>query len=193
MNKKQKFFASLGLISANFQCLEKYMEFLAWGLIGDDQEIGQIVTSQMSFIRLCDLLSSLIRYRSKNPELVKELDEIIKKASEVEEARNKVIHSCWFGDLDTKILRVKITAKGKVGLKHQYEHMEPEDLYNLGRSIKQVWETLLDFMNKLEAEGIITPTNHHVITPPLTPAPHHEMLQRPRRGVFYLKRFKLDR
>jgi hypothetical protein len=94
---------------------------------------------------------------------IKELDEIIKRASEVEVERNKVIHSCWFGDLDSSILRVKITARGKAGLTHQYEHIEPDNLLNLGRSIKQVWEDLMEFTKKSEDEGIISPTSHQVL------------------------------
>jgi hypothetical protein len=162
-SRKDKFLASLGVITVNFQCLEKYMEFFIWALIGDDQEIGQIVTSQISFNGLCDLLSSLFRYRAENSELVKELDDLIKRANEVVGERNKFIHSSWFGDFESSIVRVKITARGKTGLKHQYENIGPDDLLSLGRSIKLVWEALMEFIKKSEDAGIISPTSYQVL------------------------------
>ena len=164
-SRKKQFLMALGLISVNFQCLEKHMEFFAWSLIGEDQEIGQIVTSQISFNRLCDLIGSLFRYRARGSGLVKELDGLIKRASEVVEERDRVIHSSWFGDLESSILRVKITAKSKTGLKHQYEYTDPDDLLKIGRSIEQVWKDLKEFIKKAENEGIITLTSYQVKTP----------------------------
>ena len=164
-SRKKQLFAAIGLISVNFQCLEKSMEFFAWALIGEDQEIGQIVTSQISFNRLCDLIGSLFRYRAGGSGLVKELDGLIKRASKVAEERDRVIHSNWAGDLESSILRVKITAKRETGLKHQYEYTDPNDLLKIGGSIEQVWKDLMGFIKKAENEGIITPTSRQIKTP----------------------------
>jgi hypothetical protein len=153
MSKKKRFLEALGLISANFQCLEMYMQIFAWDLIGEDQNVGQIVTSQLSFQRLCDLLVSLFKYRTKDSRLIQELERLVKRASEVAGQRDVAIHSCWAGDLETEILRVKMTAKRKSGLKHQFEDTDPESLLTIARSIKRVWEDLREFVCKTKNAG----------------------------------------
>lgn len=165
--RKDNFLAALGLITANFQVLEKYTEFFVWSLIGQDQEIGQIVTSQMSFDRICDTLYSLFRYRTQNSEMIKELDNIIQRTFQAEEKRNSVIHSSWLGlgSPDSSITRFKITSKWKKGLKHQYEEMTPGDLRKIALFIKQVQEELQSFIVKAQGEGIVSLSSYQIKTP----------------------------
>jgi hypothetical protein len=164
-NRKDRFLAALGLISVNFQCLEKHMEFFAWALIGEEQGVGQIVTSQLSFQRLCDLLVSLFRYRTEDSGLIQELEGLVKRASQVVGERDIATHSCWAGDLDLDILRVKVTAKRKTGLQHQYEHVDPDDLLTIAHSIKQVWEDMLMFIEKAKGAGVVELESYQITTP----------------------------
>jgi hypothetical protein len=59
MSLSSEFLIALGRISVNFQVLELYVGILTWSLISLGERIGQIVTSQLFFNRLCDLLASL--------------------------------------------------------------------------------------------------------------------------------------
>ena len=167
MSRKDRFLAALGLVSTNYQVLEKYVEFFVWTLIGQDQEIGQILTSQMSFRRLCDTLCSLFRHRVQDSEMVEELEGIIKKAAQAEERRNALIHSSWWGleSTDLPVTRLKITSKRKRGLKHTYESMDPDDLREVALFIKEVVEELQDLIDKAQDEGIVNITSYQIKTP----------------------------
>ena len=167
VSRKDRFLAALGLVSANYQVLEKYVEFFVWTLIGQEQEIGQVLTSQMSFGRLCDTLCSLFRCRVQNLEMIEELESTIKKAAQAEERRNTVIHSSWCGleSTDLPIIRFKITSKRRTGLKHTYQSMNPDDLREMALFIKEVVEELQGLMVKAQGKGIINITSYQIKTP----------------------------
>jgi hypothetical protein len=67
------FLAELGLLSANFQALEKILEFFIWGLLGQDTEVGQTITAQLNFRRICALLSNLFRLRTQDCDMIERL------------------------------------------------------------------------------------------------------------------------
>ena len=97
--------------------------------------------------------------------MVEELDKLIGRANQFEGERNQVIHSCWFGDLETSILRVKITARSKTGLQLHNELYDPDNLLKISRNIKQLCEDLEEFIKKSENERIITLTSYEVKMP----------------------------
>jgi len=169
MAPSKNFLAALGLITFNFQNFEKEIEFLAWALIGSDQEIGQIVTSQMSFRKLCDTLGSLIRYRTSDAELISELDGLLDKAAKIEQERNTIVHSAWFWSMahDPKgaITRLKITAKGDKGLKHQYQSVQVSDLSSIASSIKSVASEVMAFRIKAKDRGVIDYPSSQIKSP----------------------------
>ena len=59
----KEFYEGLGRTIANFQMLEQLTEFFTWSLIGNDQDIGQMITSQLSFQKLCDLAFAIFKYK----------------------------------------------------------------------------------------------------------------------------------
>ncbi len=147
MTLSDDFLRALGRISANFQALEASIAFLTWSLINADQTIGQIITSQVSFNRLCDLLSSLFRYRVKEQALLEKLEEILRKASEAEQRRNTVIHSVWMtDDVSGEPFRLKITSKRKKGLDIHTENIDAAELNKIADFIRNVAEDMLKFI-----------------------------------------------
>ena len=149
--------AALGLIAYNFQNFEKQIEFLAWCLIGGDQAIGQIVTSQIPFARLCDLLGSLFRYRTNDAELIAELDDLLAKAANIEQDKNIIMHSAWAVANGPKavVTRFKITARRDKGIKHQFQSMEASDLSKIASSVRKAANEFSAFMKKAKDKGII--------------------------------------
>lgn len=152
------FLKALGRISANFQALEMYIAAFTWSLISSDQNVGQIVTSQISFSRLCDLLSSLFRHKVKSPDLIEELDGILQRASEAEQQRNTIIHSAWLTDeedTDKSPSRFKITSKRKKGFDIQVEDTDADKLNEIADLLRDVAKEIIPFMSRVKERGYI--------------------------------------
>lgn len=116
---------SLGQVTVAFNELEHLLCFYAWTFMGGDQAIGQIVTAEMSFRNVVNLLGSLFKHRFRDqPALVAEFDQLLGRAFEAEGKRNTLIHSVWMhGQAPGTRTRVKRTAKLKAGLRFQAEQM----------------------------------------------------------------------
>lgn len=158
MTQKGCFLKALGRISVNFQILEASITFFIWNLIGSDQNIGKIITSQVSFSKNCNLLSSLFRYRVQDTIKIKELNNILKRVGEAEQRRNTIIHSIWtINDEDPKAkpLRIKITSNRKAGLNMQTEDIEAEELNKIANLFSELVDDLIIFMEKAKKKGYI--------------------------------------
>jgi len=111
----------LGQVTANFSDLEADLSFMVWSLIGTNKQIGQIITSQLSFASLVRVLRLLFEEKCEDKKLRAELKKLLKEADSIRVRRNTFIHSVWF--TDPKTLRVR---RAKV-LRSQGE-VETEDI-----------------------------------------------------------------
>jgi len=138
---------AIGRITANFALLELMVSFCVWQLIGSDQRLGQIITAELSFRKLLDLLSSLFRHRVSDPQLIEELNGLIAEAAQAEEKRNLITHSYWAAsDTRETITRAKMTARRYGGLKHQFEPMSVQDLDDIADFIAAAENHITQFM-----------------------------------------------
>ena len=138
---------AIGQITANFAMLELTVRFSVWSLIGLDQRLGQLITADLSFRKLLDLLSNLYRYRVDDPQVIEELDGLIAEAAQAEEKRNLITHSFWAaGDTHETTTRVKMTVKRYRGLKQQSQQMSVQDLDDIADFIAESANHIAQFM-----------------------------------------------
>jgi hypothetical protein len=148
-----EFYIALGRVTAHFAVLEAQIEFLTWSLIGRDQGLGQIVTAQVSFRGLLDLLSSIFRHRVADEALRAELDAVLRRAEAVERRRNLVTHSEWgMGSTPETRTRIKMTARQGKGLKHEFEPMTHAEIELISIEAGDVALALQQFSGKLPAD-----------------------------------------
>jgi hypothetical protein len=127
---------AIGLVTVNFAKLENAIEWFIWSLIGQDEGIGLIITTELSFKNLVALLSSLSRVKIANAEVLAELDRALKQALQADEKRNIILHSLWAqGQTRDTVTRIKKTAKLSKGLQHQVEEMTAEDITSIANFI----------------------------------------------------------
>lgn len=143
-----EFFLALGEVTATFATLEQWLKLLAGLLISrDDQELGQIVTAQLPFRGLIDLVSSLALYRYGDGPRRREIEAILSAAGQVEQRRNQVTHSDWGpGRTPGKRIRVKQTARKGKGLFLALEDMSAADIRGIasdadvaGLAVAKMW------------------------------------------------------
>lgn len=130
----------IGRISVAFVDVEAWASFFIWSLIGPDQHVGQIVTSEVSFSRQLDMLVSLFQHRCDDSAKVERLRQLVARLSETEQQRNTFLHSLWTHqspDL-SEALRLKITAKRKKGLSHAKETVSATQLQNVTKSFQLI-------------------------------------------------------
>ena len=144
----------IGLIAISFQELDDAMSKCIWKILHFAEDLGNILTAELSFKNKVNLLASLI-YRFKNerklnlfPEHEHEyIVELIKSIFKCEELRNKVMHSTFLiSRINKKNIRQKKTSRAKKGLIIINEEVNIHNLLNI-----------YDFFvsMKMELEGLV--------------------------------------
>lgn len=133
----------IGLISIAFNDLEEKVSEGIRTLLNVDEEIGAIMTSELSYKLKVNMFSSLIQklrtkyyFNRMEGEGFKEeyLPAFIKALLQCEELRNKVLHSVFLSDQlrgENNFIRKKITSKAKRGLIIIKEKTEISHLLNI--------------------------------------------------------------
>ncbi len=130
--------------------------------LGVQNDIGAIVTAELSYKGLLHLASSLFKHKHKRGDFVVEnedcaerFDELMALCFAAEEHRNRTIHSSYVAGR----FRVKTTAKAKAGLKTTVEAIDADKLLDISDFIAAAGmhvEELPMFLNlatKIEGAG----------------------------------------
>lgn len=143
---------ALGQITADFQLLEETISSLILDLIGADPDVAEIITSELSFRKLVDLLSALFKHQVRNERKIVEMERLLTRANAVEQKRNTIIHSGWtWGGTDETITRVKTTAKQKHGLRVHTVEMNTGMLKQIADEIAELSADLSEFHRTLHS------------------------------------------
>jgi hypothetical protein len=115
----------LGLVSIQFQSLESLIKIGIGELVAkDDPIMGMLITAELPFKGLIDLLYVAWEHSSKDRETSEELAKILKRCGNAARRRNELVHSYWSQetkDGKTVAIRVKFTARLRQGLRMKNE------------------------------------------------------------------------
>lgn len=140
---------AIGRITINVALLEEAISLCIWALIGGEQQMGQIVTAQLSFRQLVDLSCSLYRFQVSDPAVLAELEGIRKSLHEAEGRRHRIIHSGWAAGPESGAgLRSKIVARAKQGLQYQFEKVTATDIDSLADFLATLADEIVQLMDK---------------------------------------------
>jgi hypothetical protein len=151
-------YAAIGRVTVNFQMLEAAIMMTTGAMISSDPKSGQIITSQLSFNRLCTTLDALVRHRVPDPALQASLDSALHNASLAEDQRNTILHSIYLAHKDAGragATRAKITVRRGKGIRVELKDMDAESINTLADSILEAWDEFVAVMTALETRGII--------------------------------------
>jgi len=133
--------AAIGRVVEAFSFLEENLRNVITILLDVEPEIGEIITAEMSFKGLLNLLASLFKYKSargdfhvEGENISERFGELLKLCFRAEEERNKIIHSSYIA----RRYRVKTTAKAKMGLKTSIEEIDADRLLDISDFIGSV-------------------------------------------------------
>ena len=140
---------ALGRISVEFGSAEWLLGHIISVLIGDDLEVGEIVTSHATFRERTDLFYSLFKHKygqRKCPEL----KTILTDGQRLVEERNRYIHSFWSDDgrLDS-VTRSKVSARIPKGLHEEKAAVSSGKLNELADNFEKWSQRLIDFIGEV--------------------------------------------
>lgn len=126
----------LGRIVVNFSSLELHLKFVTYGLISNNQQIGQTILANMSFNAILNTFGSLLVIEFKDKSIVDEFKELINSINEVNEKRNKIIHSYWMLDeTNNEVSIMKQKSNGLKGIKIDKSTFSESDIKKVADEI----------------------------------------------------------
>lgn len=135
----------IGRIAVYQSHIEGQMAIFIHELLRLDEPRGNLITARMSFGALIDLIDSLLRYEfGLQHAHVKRFENIRKELVQLEEHRNKFVHSMWaFGSSlgpDTAT-RVKVVKNRTKGAKLESTPVTIKELEEVSKAMEQLeWE-----------------------------------------------------
>ena len=134
---------NLGRVAATFQAVEIRVAIWAWSLIGSDQAVGRMVTSQLPFGKLCLLAETLFQYRFPDSPTAVRFSDLMKRSLKAEEHRNQLFHSAWtVADAAGTVFRVKSTLKMGRGLFTQAPPVMVEEIVKVADELRAIADDL---------------------------------------------------
>lgn len=137
----QEFDAALGKVVESFSFLEGSLRNLVSLFLGTPNDIGAIVTAELSYKGLLHLAASLFKHKFSRGDFAVDGEDPAERFKELmalcfsaEEHRNRIIHSTYVADR----FRVKTTAKAKAGLTTTVESVSADKLLDISDFIASV-------------------------------------------------------
>ena len=142
----------IGDMTVSFALVELSIQILVGSLILEHQEIGRIITAELSFKQLRALAISLYKARHGEDADFDTLRKLIKRAAQLEQTRNVITHSIWgAGRSPETVTRIKTTAKEKRGIHSESVELDAGELASVAFQLKSLageiqgfWLSLLD-------------------------------------------------
>ena len=152
--------AAIGELSMVFQELENGLVWLFARLTDPNRDaIGMIIATQLPFGRLTAVIAALIRYRTKEADLVRECDEILREAQQLEQIRNTYIHSFYdwreISGATITYERIKNRIRPGKGFSPDYEMLDTGKLRKVVERVRIHIATVDLFFEHLQNRGVI--------------------------------------
>jgi hypothetical protein len=109
---------AIGNFCISFNFLEHSIENFIWRLLGNEQKVGQILTSQLGFSEIMALANALYQHKETQQEKIKAIEQMLKEADGFNKIRNGLMH-CLYGVSKEKdgVTTISYRMKFRDGLK----------------------------------------------------------------------------
>jgi len=128
----QEAMANLAECIVWFQRIEATLSICISVFADMEEDVGEIVTSEMSYRARVATLSALATHHSKSGELHDDIKDLLKRLRWAEQERNRLVHSMW--DLNEEKPGLIQRAKNAIRKNKHREELEefvPDDLEDL--------------------------------------------------------------
>ncbi len=123
---------AIGEVTINFADLEDDVSAAISFLLKRGDDVGRIVTAELSFKGKLNLVAAVFRHLTPESERLESLRELLGLCLKIEGIRNQVVHSSWIRHVDNpKVIRRKFTAKMRHGFREETEGLAPAQVQDI--------------------------------------------------------------
>src|SRR6185369_11818160 len=142
---------ALGRISVNFTRIESFLGIFVGELISEDFGLNLCVVAGSGMMELVNLFRALFRYRVAKSDLIKRCQAVLSKIEDVNDRRNRFLHSEWvLGEFDGTVVawRTKLKKRSKHGLQSEFENNNYEEINVLLENMQSTLSELTTLMTE---------------------------------------------
>ncbi len=142
---------ALGDLAVSFSLLEEMLQHLCDGFIDGPQRTTEIAFSLLPFKNLRNLAGALYREVYEEDADYKRLKSLLVKSSQLEDFRNKAMHSSWLQvhGSNESVVRVKRVCRERRGYGYDKEMLTAGDLRKGAREMRLLSGAILNFHTEL--------------------------------------------
>ena len=153
---------ALGWVVHDFNHLEYTLAACVALLVNpSDPRIGHIVTAGKAYSALVDLFGTLCQYKLQehmNKSLANSINNLVKRLIEINELRNKLVHSRYLYVVEEKSFRrSKSSIKANKGLRQDKINVNSQEFFALSGNIHKVMYELGEFTKKELVPSVLAP------------------------------------
>jgi hypothetical protein len=155
---KKELYNSLGHLTMAFSDLEGALNDFICCLISEDECIGGIIVSSLTFAKKRQIASSLFNHIIRDKKLTESFDKISKNAQNAADARNMIVHSSWgIWSIDDDNNFILSREKGSYKGGHPKHKIEAsvDEIFNVAGICEKAHSCLIDFMIDLHKKNIV--------------------------------------
>jgi hypothetical protein len=129
--------AAIGQIVVSFQSLEFELAAGIGSILGVNQKVQDVLTSELSYKKLVSVFGVMYRLHVGESS---EINLLTRKLFAVEEVRNQLIHSTWGGgwNAEAAVTRFKVSARNGKGHQVSIESYSVKDLTAITKWIRKI-------------------------------------------------------
>lgn len=142
---------AIGQLTANFELLKDTLEYFIWNVIGDDMQLGQIITAHLSMRQICDTAYSVLAHRTADGQLLDSFHDLLKQVSGIGDRRNTIVHALWAsGATGDVITRLKSRAKAGRGFEFSADEVSLGDIQRVADDIARLISEVIQFLIRFD-------------------------------------------
>lgn len=146
--------AALGRFIANFSLLEEWIRNVITEIPNISAPAGEIITSELSFRALLNVFGAIVHEYCDNSDILGQTDEAISDIQEVNNFRNRLVHSLWLGSDESRrfAVRSKMKANRRKGFQYKFEKLKKQDLIKKCDEVAVLTKKIQEIYNMINAE-----------------------------------------
>jgi hypothetical protein len=140
---------ALGSVVVSFQSAEVFIGEIGCRLISENDAVGRIALSNLSFRNLCEASLALFRHRCKDQQMVDQLEKLVTQALKLEQERNTFMHSSWGTSPEMGgTFRLKRKLDRKSGLRTVLARINVGEVQKVAKELEDLSSALASFLRQ---------------------------------------------
>jgi len=146
----EEFTSSVGKLTLNFAHLEFMFTMFAGMHMNTGYPFNELVLSELSFRQLINVSVGLHELLEPSNDQRERFKEIVKRATLLEQERNKITHSFYGQTKNKAIVRHKNVTRIKSGYRQQRQEITANDILNIANKIEELGFDLGDLIYEID-------------------------------------------